>query len=79
MQVEWATKSKVELMMSLTEHTGLSIRSIHGALSQALILIAEDEVEIAEIVAAYLQRSGLRTVHAIDGHDALAKYQSLST
>lgn len=44
--------------------------------ADALILIAEDEVEIAEILAAYLQRSGLRTVHARDGQDALARHQS---
>lgn len=46
-------------------------------MSQALILIAEDEAEIAEILAAYLERSGLRTVHALDGIDALAKHQRL--
>lgn len=44
--------------------------------TDALILIAEDEVEIAEILAAYLQRSGLRTIHAKDGQDALARHQS---
>lgn len=40
----------------------------------ALILIAEDEVEIADILAAYLQRSGMRTVHAGDGLQALAQH-----
>ncbi|MDX1723571.1 MAG: response regulator [Pseudomonas sp.] len=54
-----------------------SMRSNQASMSQALILIAEDEAEIAEILAAYLERSGLRTVHAVDGHDALAKHQSL--
>lgn len=54
-----------------------SMRSSRGSLSQGLILIAEDEVEIAEILAAYLERSGLRSVHAVDGHDALAKHHSL--
>ncbi|BCA30469.1 DNA-binding response regulator [Metapseudomonas otitidis] len=44
--------------------------------ADALILIAEDEVEIAEILAAYLQRSGLRTVHARDGQDALARHHN---
>lgn len=44
--------------------------------ADALILIAEDEVEIAEILAAYLQRSGLRTVHAKDGQDALARHHN---
>ncbi|MBS4019864.1 MAG: hypothetical protein KGZ68_16715 [Dechloromonas sp.] len=31
-----------------------------AAPAQALVLIAEDEPEIAEILSAYLQRSGLR-------------------
>jgi two-component system response regulator AdeR len=39
-----------------------------------LILIAEDEPEIAEILAAYLARSGLRSVRAGDGRQALAMY-----
>lgn len=39
--------------------------------SPSLILIAEDEPEIADILAAYLARSGLRTVHAPDGQRAL--------
>ncbi len=43
----------------------------------ALILIAEDESEIAEILAAYLQRGGLRTVHARDGQEALTYHQTL--
>ena len=39
--------------------------------AQALILIAEDEPEIAEILAAYLARNGMRSVHAADGARAL--------
>lgn len=38
---------------------------------QALILIAEDELEIADILQAYLKRAGLRTCHAADGRRAL--------
>ncbi|MBP2233322.1 two-component system response regulator AdeR [Azospirillum agricola] len=45
--------------------------------SQALILIAEDEPEIADILAAYLAHSGLRTVHAADGRRALDLHRSL--
>lgn len=37
----------------------------------ALVLIAEDEAEIADILIGYLQRSGLRTLHACDGQQAL--------
>ena len=48
-----------------------------GAPAQGLVLIAEDEAEIAEILAAYLQRSGLRTRHAADGQAALSLHQTL--
>lgn len=44
---------------------------------QGLVLIAEDEPEIADILAAYLQRSGLRSVHAADGRRALDLHLSL--
>lgn len=44
--------------------------------AQSLVLIAEDEAEIAEILAAYLQRHGLRTLHAADGRVALAMHQT---
>lgn len=45
--------------------------------SQALILIAEDEPEIADILPAYMTRSGLRCVHAADGRRALELHLSL--
>lgn len=38
---------------------------------QALVLIVEDEPEIAEILQAYLERASMRTVHAADGRSAL--------
>ncbi|QXI26613.1 response regulator [Pseudomonas vanderleydeniana] len=44
---------------------------------QALVLIAEDEPEIADILAAYLARAGYRTVHALDGRIALDLHQKL--
>ncbi|WP_245609130.1 response regulator [Vibrio rhizosphaerae] len=44
---------------------------------QALILIAEDEPEIADILAAYLAQSGMRTVHATDGLKALTLHASM--
>jgi len=43
----------------------------------ALILIAEDEAEIAEVIRAYLEREGFRTVHAIDGRVALDLHRAL--
>jgi two-component system response regulator AdeR len=57
--------------------TAPSLRTSPATQPEALVLIAEDEPEIAEILAAYLQRSGLRTVHAPDGHDALARHRAL--
>ncbi len=44
---------------------------------KALILIAEDELEIAEILIAYLKRAGFQTVHAQDGRRALQLHQTL--
>lgn len=44
---------------------------------QALVLIAEDEPEIAAILEAYLRRGGLRTVHAADGRQALERHLQL--
>lgn len=44
---------------------------------QALILIAEDEPEIADILQAYLKRAGLRTIHAEDGRKALDMHLSM--
>lgn len=36
-----------------------------------LILVVEDDAEIADIITAYLQRDGFRTLHASDGQQAL--------
>ncbi|TFL15323.1 response regulator transcription factor [Pusillimonas caeni] len=44
---------------------------------QSLVLIAEDEAEIAEILSAYLNRSGLRTAHAADGRQALELHRAV--
>ncbi|OKH88123.1 response regulator [Thalassospira sp. TSL5-1] len=45
--------------------------------NNALILIIEDEPEIAEIIAAYLSREGFRIVTAGDGAVGLAHHQRL--
>ncbi|HGM6374336.1 TPA: response regulator [Stenotrophomonas maltophilia] len=42
-----------------------------------LVLIAEDEGEIADILGAYLARSGLRSTRAADGEAALASHRQL--
>lgn len=44
---------------------------------QALILIAEDELEIVDILSAYLTRSNMRTIHASDGQRALELHASM--
>lgn len=54
-----------------------NVRLSPASPAPALILIAEDEAEIADILAAYLQRSGLRTRHAADGRAVLAMHQAL--
>lgn len=42
----------------------------------ALVLIVEDEAEIADIIAAYLEREKLRVVRAADGLTALELHRS---
>jgi two-component system response regulator AdeR len=42
-----------------------------------LALIAEDDKDIAEIIRAYLEREGFRTVHAGDGRTALDLHLAL--
>ncbi|MFD1747360.1 response regulator [Rhizobium helianthi] len=42
-----------------------------------LVLIAEDDLEIAGILEAYFTREGFRTVHARDGQVALELHRSL--
>lgn len=49
-----------------------------GSYRQALILIAEDEFEIVDILSAYLTRSNMRTIHASDGHRALELHSSMN-
>ncbi|AZS50088.1 DNA-binding response regulator [Entomomonas moraniae] len=45
--------------------------------THSLVLVAEDELEIAEIIIAYLERAGLRTIHAANGKQALDFHLSL--
>lgn len=48
-----------------------------GADTQALVLIAEDEPEIVDILKAYLAREGIRTAWAADGRTALEMHLAL--
>lgn len=57
--------------------TGNSHSSQSGHSANALILIVEDEPEIADILAAYLARSGMRSAHATDGAHALELHLAL--
>lgn len=43
----------------------------------ALILIAEDDAQISEILTAYLEREGFRTVRALDGRTAVDLHLAL--
>lgn len=43
----------------------------------ALVLVAEDEPEISNIIVTYLERAGFRTVAAHDGNLALTHYRLL--
>lgn len=47
-------------------------------MDNALVLIAEDEPEIGEILEAYFQREGFRTVRAADGDTAVQHHRMLS-
>ncbi|MCT4608835.1 MAG: response regulator [Pelagimonas sp.] len=44
-------------------------------MSNDLILVAEDEREISEIITTYLERAGFRTITAADGDLALTHFQ----
>ena len=44
----------------------------------ALVLIAEDEPQIARILAGYLERDGYRTAFAMDGQEALQQHLALA-
>jgi len=48
-----------------------------GADTQALVLIAEDEPEIVDILKAYLAREGIRSAWAADGRSALEMHLAL--
>jgi len=45
------------------------------ALPSPLVLLAEDETDLAHILLAYMERDGLRTVHGQDGPTALQHFR----
>jgi len=48
------------------------------SMQNSLILIVEDALEIADILAAYLAHSGMRTIHAADGQQALVLQERMT-
>lgn len=46
-------------------------------MNNALVLIAEDERAIADVLVAYVEREGMRAVHASDGQIALDQHAAL--
>lgn len=71
MEIPWSSR-KLEGCGYMTERIRKYIAPTYSPNKlQALVLIAEDEPEIADILIAYLARNGLQTVHAADGLQAL--------
>lgn len=58
----------------MTESLNSSISGLNNP--SAVILIVEDEPEIAEILSAYLLRNGMRTIYAENGQKALELHTS---
>ncbi|MHC8346941.1 response regulator [Pseudomonas sp. RT6P73] len=61
----------------MNDFSALSHLTRNARETHALILIAEDDPDIADILIAYLKRSGFRTAHALDGKRALQMHQTL--
>lgn len=55
-------------------HTGILLTTLQMT---HLVLIAEDEPEIADILTAYIRRGGMRAAHATNGRQALEMHQAL--
>ena len=49
--------------------------NLAAALPPPLVLLAEDETDLAQILLAYMERDGLRTVHGHDGPTALQHFR----
>src|SRR5690606_23959499 len=62
------------------DFTGIIINDLYlePPVDNSLVLIVEDEPEIAQILDAYLVREGYRTVRAADGETALQHHALLS-
>lgn len=76
MEPVWRDKtgSEADIIRAMTDTSPPNPDSANAG---ALVLLVEDETEIAEILSAYLRRSGLRTAHANNGRSALDLHLSL--
>ena len=61
---------------AMTAHLPAAAMAQWDRSHDALVLIVEDETEIADIIAAYLEREKLRVVRASDGRTALELHRS---
>lgn len=61
---------------AMTAHLPAAMMAQWDRSPDALVLIVEDETEIADIIAAYLEREQLRVVRAADGRSALELHRS---
>ena len=55
----------------------ISIRKVVARVAK--ILIADDNEQITSILANYAQKEGFETIIALDGEDALAKFNKYNT
>ena len=62
----------------MTNETDAGVAGAGRTEPEALILVAEDEPDIADILTAYLERAGMRVVRAGDGRRALDLHLSLN-
>ena len=60
----------------MTAHLPAAMMAQWDRSPDALVLIVEDEAEIADIIAAYLEREKLRVLRAADGRTALELHHS---
>ncbi|ABC23726.1 response regulator [Rhodospirillum rubrum] len=64
--------------MDMMDEPGLGAAETTPPDRDALILVVEDEPDIADILRAYLERAGMRVVSARDGRRALDLHASLN-
>jgi two-component system response regulator AdeR len=71
------TKDLDKILMRSAGDQGEQNISTSAGISGPLVLIVEDEREIASVLTAYFEREGFRTIEAHDGDTALQHHQML--